>query len=280
VNTPTGEPLEPVFDWYQFSTPANIKDVREVLGPMTVEQPLHDEKPKLKGYAWAMKLGGVGGSVLIHYGGKNGDDHGPNVAGTGPLAARVAELFRSAAVPHGVGRADVRLDFLADFERCRLMFIDRCDQAGMAATDHGSCPESSRQLGRTVYGGARTSFYQPTLYQKGLQLGDGHPVDYLRLEHRFAPTKSNEKHELASLTPDQMIGLRPVARDLTLSIAQLAVSPYKLTRYSKEKTPYFWMLTQYGSCLRDMQIDHGSWAAVGQQIGLDLELMAEEEVRQ
>ncbi|MDN6888395.1 hypothetical protein QMO14_32985, partial [Variovorax sp. CAN2819] len=71
MKTPSGEPLEPVFDWYQFSTPANIKDVREVLGPMTVDQPLHDEKPKLKGYAWAMKLGGVGGSVLIHYGGKN-----------------------------------------------------------------------------------------------------------------------------------------------------------------------------------------------------------------
>lgn len=270
MKTPDGAQLEPVFDWYQFSTPANINLVREVLEPMTVVEPFHDEKPKLKGYAWAMKVGGRGGSVLIHYGGRNGDEHGPNVAGTGPLAPQVAELVRAASIPHGVGRADVRLDFLGDFDRCRLRFIERCDQAGMAASDSGSCPESIKQLGRTVYGGSRSSFYQPTLYQKGLQLGDGHPVDYLRLEHRFIPSKATEKAELATINPATMIGLRPVSRDLTLAITELAVQPYKLTRYPKERSPYFWMLQQYGGNLRRMRDDHGSWACVGEQIGLDL----------
>jgi hypothetical protein len=143
----------------------------------------------------------------------------------------------------------------------------------MAASDAGSCPEAAVQLGRTVYGGAKSSFYQPTLYQKGLQLGDGHPADYLRLEHRFTPTKSHEKAELATLTPFQMIGLRPVARELTETIAALAVAPYKLTRFAKERTPYHWMLQQYRSALNEMYEDHGSWACVGQQIGLDLEEM-------
>lgn len=271
MKTPDGAALEPLLDWYQFSTPASINIVREVLGPMTVEEPLHDEKPKLKGYGWALKLGGPGGSILIHYGGRNGDEHGPNVAGTGPLAPQVAELFRAASIPHGVGRADVRLDFLGDFDQCRLRFIERCDKAGMAASDAGSCPESSKQLGRTVYGGSRSSFYQPTLYQKGLQLGDGHPTDYLRLEHRFTPTKAHEKAELASLSPTLMVGLRPVSRDLTMAITELAVEPYKLTRYPKERTPYFWMLQQYGGVLRTMLDDHGSPAAVGAQLFLDLE---------
>lgn len=271
IRTPTGEDLVPTFDWYQFSSPVGIRDVLRVLEPLGADEPFHAESPKLKGYGWALKTGGLGGSVLIHYGGTNGDEHGPNVAGTGPLAPSVADLVRQAALPHGVGRADVRLDFLGDYDACRLRFIERCNLAGMAAVDAGSCPESAKQLGRTVYGGSRTSFYRPTLYQKGLQLGDGHPVDYLRLEHRFAPTKSAEKAQLAALTPTQMTGLRPVARDLSESIAQLAVQPYKLTRYPKERSPYHWMLSQYRQVFMDLLEDHGSPAAVGQQLYLDLE---------
>lgn len=277
IKTPSDQPLEPVFDWYQFTASIPVKDLREVLSPLGVDQPFHDEKPKLKGYGWALKTGGPGGSVLIHYGGRNGDEHGPNVAGTGSLSPKVAELIRAAAVPHGVGRADVRLDFLGDFEDCRRRFIERCDQAGMAASDAGSCPESAKQLGRTVYGGSKSSFYTPTLYQKGLQLGDGHPVDYLRLEHRFAPTKSAEKVQLASMTPMEMIGIRPVSRDLTMAITQLAVAPYKLDRYPKEKGPWFWLLKAYRKTLEQALEDHGSWAAVGQQIGFDLAEMKEDE---
>ena len=66
---------------------------------------------------------------------------------------------------------------------------------------------------------------------------------------------------------------------LKMSICQLAVAPYKLTRAVKEKTPYYWMLSMYRNTLKGMHEDHGSWAAVGQQIGLDLEVMEEEEVR-
>ena len=126
-----------------------------------------------------------------------------------------------------------------------------------------------------MYGGSRSSFYRPTLYQKGLQLGDGHPADYLRLEHRFAPTKAAEKVQLSTLSPMQLAGLRPVSRDLSQSIADLAVEPYKLTRYPKERTPYQWMLRQYGEVFRELLEDHGSPAAVGQQLYLDLAEMVE-----
>ena len=271
IKTPTGHPLEPVFDWYQFSTKMEARDVLELFEPMGQDDPFRDEKPKLKGYGWAKKTGGPGGSVLIHYGGRNGDEHGPNVVGTGPASVRVAELVRRACVPHGVGRADVRLDFLADFDVCRLQFIERCNDAGMVARDHGSCPESVKQCGRSVYGGSPKSFYTPTLYQKGLQLGDGHPVDYLRLEHRFAPTKAHEKAQLSTMTPADMVGLRPVSRDLTEKITALAVAPYKLDRYPKEKGPWYWMLKMYGKPLREAREDLGSWSAVGHQIAHDLE---------
>ena len=274
IKTPDGQPLEAQFDWYQCSTPADVNTIREVLAPMLSLEPLQDVKPFLKGYGWCLKTGGRGGSVAIHYGGTNGDEHGPNIQGTGPLSPSVAQLLREARIPHGVGRADVRLDFLADFDSCRLKFIDRCNQAGMASRDNGSCPEAAIQLGRSVYGGSVNSFYQGTLYQKGLQLGDGHPTDYLRLEHRFAPTKSDQKAQLSQLTPEQMVGCRPVARELSESIAQLAIAPYKLTRYAKERTPYHWMLQQYRSTLNELFNDHGSWACVGQQIGLDLEELA------
>lgn len=271
TNTPQNGPIEPDFDWYQFTAEALPHTLRKLFQPLSATDPFRDEKPKLKGYARAFKTGGPGGSVLIHYGGPNGDQYGPNVAGTGPLASKVAELIRVTGISHGVGRADVKLDFLGDFETCRLHFIKRCDQAGMAASDVGSCPESAKQLGRSVYGGSRSSFYQPTLYQKGLQLGKDYPSDFLRLEHRFTPSKSREKQQLSRLTPTEMIGMRPVARDLSQEIVDLAVEPYNLKRYPKEKGPYYWLLKQYGPFLLEMQRDHGSWAAVGQQIGFDLE---------
>lgn len=275
MKTPSGEALVPTFDWYQFSSPTGVRDLVQVLEPVAGDDLFHDETPKLKGYGWALKTGGRGGSVLIHYGGKNGDNYGPNVAGTGPLASPVADAVRAAAISHAVGRADVRLDFLADFEACRLRFIERCNAAGMESNDRGSCPESAKQLGRSVYGGAPSSFYQPTLYQKGIQLGDGHPVDYLRLEHRFSPTKAADKAQLSALTPGEMCGLRPVSRDLSNTICQLAVEPYKLTRFPKERTPYFWMLQQYGGVLIDMLEDHGSPAAVGEQLYLDLAALSQ-----
>lgn len=261
--------MEPLFDWYQFSTPGDLKTVREVLEPLQDVDTFQEEKPKLKGYAWAQKLGGRGGSCLIHYGGRNGDEHGPNVAGTGPMAIKVAELWRAAGVPHSVGRVDVRQDALADFQTWRSAFIDRCNRAGMASRDNGSCPESVKQLGRTVYGGSTSSAYQPTIYEKGLQLGEGYPVNYLRLEHRFAFTKAHEKQALSTLSPAQIVGLRPVARDLSETLTGLAVEPYKLQDLPKEKRSYYWMLQQYGKVIREMIEDLGP-SAVGHQLAMDL----------
>jgi hypothetical protein len=74
----------------------------------------------------------------------------------------------------------------------------------------------------------------------------------------------------------QMVGLRPVSRDLSLSIADLAVEAYKLTKYPKERTPYHWMLQQYRSVFDELLEDHGSPSAVGQQLYLDLAEMADD----
>jgi hypothetical protein len=147
----------------------------------------------------------------------------------------------------------------------------------MATRDNGSCPESIKQLGRTVYGGAPSSMYCPTIYEKGLQLGEDYPKNYLRLEHRYRPSKSDEKQLVSMLTPTQIVGLRPVGRDLSKTLTGLAVAPYKLTKLPKSADAYTWMLKQYGGVLREMHIDHGSWDAVGCQLGLDLQLLEESE---
>jgi len=275
VRTTQSTLIAPTFDWYQFSTQTNVNQVLEALQPLQVEEQFHHENPKLKGYRWAYKLGGRGGSCLIHYGGKNGDDHGPNVAGTGPMAIEVANLFRGTGLPHQVGRADVRQDALADFTIWRAAFIDRCNAAGMGTRDHGSCPESVKQLGRTVYGGSTSSAYQPTIYEKGLQLGADYPANYLRLEHRFAFTKAHEKQILSTLTPSQMVGLRPVARDLSATLVGLSLSAYKLDKLPKVQTPYHWMLKQYGKVIREMLDDLGP-AAVGYQLQDDLAQLEKE----
>lgn len=275
MKTTLSDLIVPTFDWYQFSTKTNIKLVVEALSPLQVEEKFHEEKPKLKGYAWAKKLGGRGGSCLIHYGGKNGDDYGPNIAGTGPMAVDVANLFRATNLAHQVGRADVRQDAIADFITWRTAFIDRCNAAGMATRDHGSCPESVKQLGRTVYGGAKSSVYQPTIYEKGLQLGEDYPSNYLRLEHRYAFTKAHEKEILSMLTPSEMVGLRPVARDLSDTLVGLAIAAYKLDKLPKVETPYYWMLRQYRKVILEMIDDLGA-SAVGHQFLEDLNAMQEE----
>lgn len=261
--------ITPVFDWYQFTTQTNIEQVQEILAPLAGVDQFREESPKLKGYKWASKIGGKGGSCLIHYGGKNGDDYGPNVAGTGPMAIPVSELFRASNLPHSVGRADVRQDYLGDFQTSRGLFIDRLNQAGMASSDVGSCPESIKQLGRTVYGGSKSSAYQPTLYEKGLQLGEGYPANYLRLEHRFAFSKAHEKQTLSKLTPTEIVGLRPVARGLSEILVDLAVEPYQIGSLPKEKDAYFWMLRQYRGVLEEMLREQGA-VGMGKQIEMDL----------
>jgi hypothetical protein len=270
--------IVPTFDWYQFSTKTNIKVVLESMGPLQVEEKFHQENPKLKGYKWAYKLGGRGGSCLIHYGGKNGDNYGPNVAGTGPMAVDVANLYRATNLPHQVGRVDVRQDALADFITWRSAFIERCNSAGMATRDHGSCPESVKQLGRTVYGGAKSSVYQPTIYEKGLQLGEDYPANYLRLEHRYSFTKAHEKEILSMLTPSEMVGLRPVARDLSDTLVGLSLAAYKLEKLPKVETPYYWMLRQYRKVILEMIEDLGA-SAVGHQFLEDINAMKEEFVQ-
>lgn len=261
--------IQPVFDWYQFTTQTNIREIEQILEPVAAGEPFHMEAPKLKGYKWASKVGGKGGSCLIHYGGKNGDAYGPNVAGTGPMAIPVSELFRATKLPHSVGRADVRQDFLGDFIKSRGLFIGRLNDAGMATSDAGSCPESIKQLGRTVYGGSRSSAYQPTLYEKGLQLGEGFPANYLRLEHRFSFSKAHEKQTLSQLTPSQMVGLRPVARSLSEILVELQVEPYKIGQLPKDKDAYYWMLRQYRTVLLQMIDDQGA-SGMGHQIAMDL----------
>ena len=73
------------------------------------------------------------------------------------------------------------------------------------------------------------------------------------------------------MTPAEMVGLRPVSRDLTEKITALAVAPYKLDRYPKEKGPWYWMLKAYRNAILQQHADLGSWSAVGHQIGHDLE---------
>jgi hypothetical protein len=121
-----------------------------------------------------------------------------------------------------------------------------------------------------VYGGSRASAYQPTIYEKGLQLGSDYPANLVRLEHRFTFSKAADKQALSVLTPVQMVGLRPVSRDLARDLMGLCVAPYHIDKLPKETSSYHWMLRQFRRTFHELRTDHGSWAAAGEQIGLDL----------
>ena len=266
----TNQPLDPRFDWYQATAKVELNDVLEVMQPLTHDSDMRADSPKLKGYNGLFRMGGTGGSLMIHYGGVNGDAHGPNVQGTGPLSPMVAELLRSAEILHSVGRADVANDFLGDFDVLRALFVDECNKSGTASDNKGSNDDSVIQKGRSICAGSKTSTYSGILYEKGLQLGDGYPSNFLRLEHRFQFSKASEKQALSTMTPMEMLGLRPLSRALTLAVCSLAIDRYKLTKLPKVKDWYHWMLEAYGRHIREMEADLGSPAAFGCQVMYDL----------
>jgi DNA relaxase NicK len=131
-------------------------------------------------------------------------------------------------------------------------------------------PDPQSDDGRTLYLGSPTSDISARIYEKGKQLGVD--SEWVRAELQVRPQKKI-KHFAACLDAQELWGL---ARWSRLMVAELGIANIKrvdaqVYQPSDDQRSYGWLLRQYGNLLKSMHGTHGSWEAVGAQIGYDLE---------
>lgn len=213
--------------------------------------------------------------ALVLCGGKNGH---PNVTASGVACDAFVPVVRELWVEHRVTRADVAEDFVSEgaykaLERvCRRIFRESGVKGRRILPDDLS-------EGRTYYGGAPTSDVQTRLYDKTAETRrhlpearhEEIPDHWARLEIQVRPRKGL-MDVACQMQPEQFWGCAKWTKDLAAATLKLDVERLKMNpaRESDHDRAYRFLLKQYGRTFLRLLDDHGSWAAVGAQIGDDL----------
>lgn len=248
------------FDYYRFSLPAGLemKIVRDLIAPIVGQLKILTKKYVEVGYDFCDEINIPGqGSLQIFYGGRNYYDYGVNICAKGYISQQVATLVQSSSHQFKLSRADVCQDFLGDYSVARSLIARICDQSRINVYDKGACSASTRTEGKTVQGGSDKSFYQVVCYEKGIQLGEGLPKDYLRLEHRFRP-KSEQKVAFGKLSAIDMLGTHRACRTLSERILDTQIEPFNVFVPSKDKDAFSHLIKQYGKTLNAFFNEHGA----------------------
>lgn len=276
----------PAFDWYQATVKADRDDVLEAVMGLREGSELKHRKG-MYGYATCSVVEAHDGPVAqVWHGGRQ---ELPHVVFSGFEAIEGADLLRS-KFSHSVTRCDVREDFAgADtFDRFLspvLAAAKRHRVKVRCAGDHLLTLQA-----RTVYLGSPSSAVVFRQYDRAAKLRDdfaNNPMklaevpDHLtRTEVQVRPPAGMARTALASMEPEAVFGVTDWMRDLWREFSGSEVERFSVTkpwRQSDDDRAYDAMMAQYGRMLRRRMEDHGSWAALGQQIGLDLDLRADAE---
>lgn len=238
------------WDWYQGTVmddvaahrPQDLVDhLQEVLGA-----PSRTDTAGRWGYATTATLRSPEGDVaaLVYYG---GSQLWPSVQGSGAASTAVADALR-AGMRHRVSRADSALDWCGEgaweslFETCKALADERHLVLGTA----GDWVRGEK--GKTLYVGSKSSAVFLRLYQKGLQLGED--PNWVRAELVIRPQKEG-RWAVAGMSPDEVWGLSPWARELRAALTGLSVPRRVMTTWSKgdDDRALQVMFHQYGAVL-------------------------------
>jgi hypothetical protein len=99
------------------------------------------------------------------------------------------------------------------------------------------------------------------------------PEHLTRFEAQIRPKTAEAKARAAELSPLELFGAAAWLRTVLGYVAALDVEPFqagRAWRKSDDERSYRAMLMQYGPMLFRRKADHGSWAALGAQLGDDL----------
>lgn len=268
------------FDWYQATVPEDPNTVLEALSAFRGGVNLRPARPAL-GYGHAVELHdpiGVVGRCL--YGGSH--TH-PHVIFSGENAQAGAELIRAEFPEHSVSRVDAREDFGdADaFDRMLPVLLEAAKRHRVKVDTRGD--HLLTQQGRTVYLGAASSAVRLRQYDKAAELRAKFardparlaqvPEHLTRLEAQVRPQTPMARRALARAEPIEVMGCAGWLREVWRAVSGLEVTPVQVGkpwRQADDDRAYAYLLGAYGELLRRKQQQHGSWAALGQQLGHDL----------
>ncbi len=258
------------FDWYQASIPE--------VSPETVMNTLAkgeyygewEETRALKGYDIGAQFV-IGGEVVyrINHGGQNAQ-YGPNVVGSGGSAIKLAQAIRTHFPSHKVSRLDSCIDYhhkdVYRYLRRKALKIAKEQKVQVREIVK---PLTESDDGRTLYLGSQTSAVSMRIYEKGKQLGCG--TEWVRAELQVRPQK-NTKLIAALLSPLEVWGLAKWSHSMAIEMgnAELQRVDAQVYQQSDDDRAYRFFLKQYRRVLERMNASHGSWEAVGAQIGHDL----------
>ncbi len=259
------------FDWYQASIPGAPPEV--VMATLAKSEYYGDweETRAQKGYDTGAQFV-VGDQVLyrINYGGQNAE-YGSNVVGSGGFAPKLAEIIRTNFPAHKVSRLDSCIDYhhkdVYDYLRKKALKIAKEQKVQVREIVK---PLAESDDGRTLYLGSQTSAVSMRIYEKGKQLGCGD--EWVRAELQVRPQK-DVKVIAALLSPLEVWGLAKWSHSMAVQMgnAELQRVDAQVYQQSDHDRAYRFFLKQYRRVLEQMRTSHGSWEAVGAQIGYDLE---------
>lgn len=258
------------FDWYQASIPEVSPElVMTTLAKSDYYGEWVETKP-IKGYGiGAQFVLGDQVKFTINHSGQN-IEHGSNVLATGGAAPILAELIRSNFPTHKVSRVDSCEDYhhadAYDYLRKKALKIAR-ERRVKVLEIVKPLPESDD--GRTLYLGSDSSVVSMRIYEKGKQLNLG--KEWVRAELQVRPKKKMMLFASA-LSPVEMWGLSKWSHALAQRIGNSDLQRAEVQMYqpSDHERAYRFMLKQYRRVFEQMVSTHGSWEAVGAQIGYDL----------
>lgn len=269
------------FDWYQATVRAPVPDLRAVLSGLAPGGAWEPQRKAPHGYAFADRLVGPDGPVAsVWWGGVH--TH-PHAVISGEDAQPAAELLRAELPDHSVSRADACIDY-ADagaYERLQSLAVAVAREKRVKVGTAGD--HLVTMVGRTVYLGATTSHTRLRLYDKAEELRvqfardpvrlAAVPAELARLECQVRPQTPEAKRAAAQVDPMVLMGSASWMRELMRQVAGLELHPFdagRPWRQSDDARAWAALLAQYGSLLRRVHADAGSWECVGLQIGADL----------
>lgn len=262
------------FDWYQATCEGKPEVIVDAL---LREWPDASVRPgrACNGYARGYELAnGSSKCATVQYGGQ-AMGPGVHVTATGGNAPAAAVALRRGIV-HRVTRADAAEDFeeVGAWDKLFAIGIEVAEDFGIRTKHLGDYHRA--QHGRTLYVGAPSSIVAVKIYEKGKQLsataGD-HP-NWVRVEASVRP-KGEARILASAVEPASLFGYSRWSKEMAFLIGAGDVARVKagtIWRDSDDDRTWAAVLRQYGPFLqRRKEEDHGSWAALGCQIGSDLE---------
>jgi len=192
-------------------------------------------------------------------------------------------MLRASFPDHLVSRLDAREDFgdAGAFDRMLPSLLSAAERHRLKVDTRGD--HLLRQEARTVYLGAPSSAVRLRQYDKAAELRAKYaadpvrlaevPENLTRLEAQVRPQTQEARVLFSTIEPLAVMGSSAWLRDVWQSVAGLGLDPVQVGkpwRQSDDDRAYSYLLAQYGSLLKRVQADLGSWACVGEQIGHDL----------